>query len=505
MKLSKWQQNGLIAVLVILIFPFFALLQYVFPQSDDFFFAVKVHELGILSFVKYTYFNWSGRYASMFLGSLDPMAFKSIFLLRIELLLFMAFNFYSIFLLTKSLLKPILSSKKILIFSLVFYTIFLNAAPDTFELLFWYPAVTAYQFGISLLLIFIANMFFVQSDRIKPSHYLLLNSLIAIVAIGLMEIFIIPIILSILISIYLKYKNQKSIKPEIIILSFAIFSSIVVIVAPGNYVRLETESASNILIGIYLAIKSMIYILGYIFQNAVFVLGSILFISFPNKLIFKNDIFNFKLIKLHPLWSTLFLLLITFIMILPSTLATGKLPPGRVFNSATFIFYILWLMNLLNFKIYYNNKLSFEISNFYQKTIAFVMIMFVFSGVFVINPYEFSQKKKDSVLLYGNILNAYKTLLLDAKNYENDMNERYNSFTEAQNNKKKMLVVKPLEHPVEMLLFVDITNLSEPGAWIFNWEGKYYGMDSICIENNDTVIMDAIIPEISNSTKDKNQ
>lgn len=502
MNLSKWQENVLIVGLLILLFPFFGLIRYVFPQGDDFFFAYKVDELGVISFLEYTYFNWSGRYSSMFLGALDPLAFKSIFLLRIELLLFMVFNFFSIFLLIKALLKPSTSSKKILIFSLVFFTIFLNAAPDTFELLYWYPSVTAYLLGLSLLCIFVANMFFVASDRLKPTIYIILNSLIAIISIGLLELFIIPIILSLLLNIYGKYKNQKPIKSEIIILIFGIISSVIVVAAPGNFVRMQVESQMNIVIGIYLAIKSMIYILGYIFQNPVFVLGSILFISFPNKLIFKKNIFSFKIIKLHIFWSTLFLLLMTFLILLPSSLATGKLPPGRVFNSAMFIFYLLWILNLINFKIYFNNKVSFKISPLYQRFIAMAMILFVFSGVFVINPYEFSQKKKDSVLLYGNILNAYKTLFLDAKAFENDMNERYDSFIDAQNNNKKTLVVKPLKHTSEMLLFVIITDISEPGTWIFNWEGKYFGMDSICIENKDTTIVDTVMSEIDNNLKD---
>ena len=505
MKLSKWQENGIILGLLILIFPFFALLPYVYPQGDDFFFADKVKSEGTFEFVKDMYLNWSGRYFSMFLGAIDPLSFNSYFLLKIELLLFMVFHFFSIFLLTKSILKPNYSSKKIFIFSLVFYTIFLNAAPDTFELIYWYPSVTAYLLGLSLLLIFIANMIFVDTDRLKPTFYIILNSLIAVMLTGLLELYIIPLLIAISIKVYLNFKSKKPIKREFIIISLIVISAIIVVAAPGNYVRMTAETPMSVIIGIYLAVKSMIYILGYIFQNPVFVLGSILFISFPNKLIFENKIFNFRIIKLHPLWGIIFLLFITFIMLLPSTIALGKLPPERVFNIAAFVFYILWVVNLINFKTYFNGKINFEISNFYKKSIAIVMIIFVFSGVYVVNPYEFSQKKKDSLLLYGNILNAYKTLFMDAKDYDRDMKERYNSFTEAQRNNKKTLTVKPIEHPSEMLLFLKITNISEPGTWIFIWEAKYYGMDSIYIENKDTNIIDAISPEINNNLLNENQ
>jgi hypothetical protein len=51
-----------------------------------------------------------------------------------------------------------------------------------------------------------------------------------------------------------------------------------------------------------------------------------------------------------------------------------------------------------------------------------------------------------------------------------------------------------------MLLFVDITDKSEYGTWIFNWKAKYYGIDSIYIDNNDTTIIEKISQEINNKT-----
>jgi hypothetical protein len=323
--------------------------------------------------------------------------------------------------------------------------------------------------------------------------------------VGLLELFIVPIVLSLVITIYSKYRNKKSIKNEIIILGITILAAIIVIAAPGNFVRMQVESPMSIIIGIYLALKSMVYLLGYIFQNPIFILASILLLSFPIKNIFGKDFLSFNLIKLHPIWSAFLLLFVPLIVILPSTLALGQLPPGRVFNGATFFFYILWTYSLINFKVYYQKKISFEMSSFYRKTISILMIMFVFSGVYVINPYEFSQKKKDSVLLYGNILNAYKTLLFDADSFNKDMQSRNRQFKNAQNNKTKTLVVKPLKHTSEMLLFVDITDLSDPGTWIFNWEAKYYGMDSILLINNDTTILEKISQEINNKIIEENK
>jgi hypothetical protein len=492
MNLSKKQEYLIIASLLVLLFPFFALLFYVHPQGDDFFFAAKVNELGVWAFVKDMYFHWSGRYASMFLGAFDPVIYKSLPLLRVELGAFFILNIFSVFLLFKSILKPAVSNRKILLFTLAFYTVLLNAIPDVFEFLYWFPSVTAYQFGLSLLLIFIANIFFQKKKCISKTQYLIFNSLIIFVIVGLLELFIVPIGLALLISIYEEFKNQKSIKTNIGLAFIAFTFSVIMIIGPGNYERVIVENPTGIIVGFYLAIKSLIYLLGYLFQNPTFVLGNILFMGFGYKLISKDSYINFTIPRMHPIWSLLFTISVTYLIFLPSTLALTCLPAGRIFDLAAFIFSLLWLFTLISFQTYYKEKFSFQISNFYKSIIALAMLMFVFSGIFITNPYEFAQKKKGSVLIYGNILNAYNTLLFEAKPFDKDMIERYENFRSAEESNKKTLLVKPLEHHPEMLIFVDITDIQSPGTWIFNWEAKYYGMDSICIKKGDTIIQERI-------------
>ena len=79
MKLSKWQEYGVLALLLLMISPFVILFFYSHPQSDDYFFAIKVNELGVFDFVKELYLTWSGRYFAMFLGALNPWVFGSLF------------------------------------------------------------------------------------------------------------------------------------------------------------------------------------------------------------------------------------------------------------------------------------------------------------------------------------------------------------------------------------------------------------------------------------------
>ena len=309
MNLSKKQEYLIISGLLVLIFPFFALLLYVHPQGDDFFFAAKVNEMGVWAFVKDMYFHWSGRYASMFIGAFDPVIYKSLSLLRVELGMFFLLNIFSVFLLFKSILKPAVSNRKILLFTLAFYTVLLNAIPDVFEFLYWFPSVTAYQFGLSLLLLFIANIFFERKKRISKIQYFIFNSLMIFIIVGLLELFIVPIGLALLISIYEEFKNHKSIKTNIGLAFIAFTFSVIMIIGPGNYERVIVENPTGVIVGFYLAIKSLIYLLGYLFQNPTFVLGNILFMGFGYKLISKERNINFTIPRVHPIWS-LFLQLV---------------------------------------------------------------------------------------------------------------------------------------------------------------------------------------------------
>jgi hypothetical protein len=507
MKLSKTQEYLIIAGLLVLLFPFFALLFYVHPQGDDFFFAAKVNELGVLAFVKEMYLHWSGRYASMFIGAFDPVIYKSHTLLRLELGLLFLFNIFSVYLLFSSITKTPVSKRKLLLFTLAFYVVLLNAIPDIFEFMYWFPSVTAYQLGLSLLLIFVADIFFERKNRITKIQYLILNSIIAIIAVGLLELFVIPLALALVISAYFRYKNGDSIKADIIVLILLACSAIVLVAAPGNYERVVVENPTGVIVGFYLAAKSLIYLLGYLFQNPVFVLANILFLSFLSNW---SEKIKLSFPPFKPVWIFLFTLSVSYLFFLPSTLALTSLPAGRIFDLAAFVFSLLWMFSLASFHNYYRDKYSFRLPVFYQKIIALLMLMFVFSGIYITNPYEFAQKKKGSVLIYGNILNAYHTLFFEAKAFDQDMIARYENFRAAEQNNQKTLVVKPLEHHPEMLIFVDITDIQSPGTWIFNWEARYYGMDSICIEKPDTIINEEIKQEIQENlfnedSKKKNQ
>jgi hypothetical protein len=107
----------------------------------------------------------------------------------------------------------------------------------------------------------------------------------------------------------------------------------------------------------------------------------------------------------------------------------------------------------------------------------------MFSGIYITNPYDFANKKKGSLLLYGNVLNAYYTLLFEAKEYDNEMTMRYKQFEKARRLGNNSIIIKPLEYSPKVLTFANINEKESTKTWIFKWEADYFNIDSVIIED----------------------
>ena len=482
MNLSKKQEYLIIAGLLVLIFPFFALLFYVHPQGDDFFFAAKVNEIGVWAFVKDMYFHWSGRYASMFIGAFNPVRFESLFLLRISLAALLIFNFISFFLLFKSLINRSIPFRKLFLFSLFFYAIILNSIPDIFEYLFWFPSTVSYQLGISLLNLFLANYFFYRAKRLSTTNYIIINSFLAFLIAGTLELFIIPLAIIGVLMLKTNIKKLNKRLPHLIVFSFIITFTLLFVLAPGNYVRLEGSNHADFYSTLQISSKSLIFITGYLFQNITFILGSLLFMAFVNDMFLKKEITNNHIFSKNPLLVLLISILFTLLMLTPSVMATSSLPAGRIMDVLVIITSLLWIYNIANFVSYYKSKTKYSLSIFQIRIVIALIFMFMFSGIYITNPYDFANKKKGSLLLSGNVLNAYYTLLFEAKEYDNEMTLRYKQFENANHLSEKSIIIKPLEYRPKVLTFANINEKESSKTWMFKWEANYFDIDSVIIK-----------------------
>ena len=483
MNLSKKQEYLIIAGLLVLIFPFFALLFFVHPQGDDFFFAAKVNEMGVWAFVKDMYFHWSGRYASMFIGAFDPLRFESLALFRFSLLFFQLFFIASIFTLFRSIIKEGISRTETTIYALSFYVVFINGIPDVLEFLYWFPGVSAYQFGLSLFIFFISNYVNYRKKTLVKTNYVIVNSLLILLIIGLVEVFILPLFIAIIIIYFINVRsnyNNKSTFGFLIVLSVA---SVIVMMAPGNFERLSViPGDTSFLVGAYKAVQSFILLVGFFLQNATFVFVSILFMGLSSRIELNEDIANSFLIKTHPFLITVASIFFSILLFFPVTVAIQHIAPGRVFNFVSFFFALLWFFNILIWVYRYKSKVSFKISKVYSIVFLALAFMFLFSGVYITDKYKFSQGYNDAIYLNGNILGAYSNLLFTASNYDKEMKKRVELFSNAQKKELKTISVAPLIYKPKTLVFYDFNEIQKPGTWLSNWEVKYYNLDSIYIE-----------------------
>jgi hypothetical protein len=420
----------------------------------------------------------------MFIGAFDPLRFESLTLFRFSLLLFHLLHVFSYFILIKSFLSKKITNRRIVLISLAIYTVSLNIIPDLLEHLYWFPSVTAYQFGSSLLLINAATILFRLQSRISNNSYLFLSIVLSIITIGLLELFIVPITLLFILEFIYRLKHKNSVRQVLFILLMILFASIVITFAPGNFMRMGPTEYYNLILGPYLAIKSVFYLLAYLFQHPTFVLGSILLFAIVAELLNKNEqISSFINFNYSIGYTLLFLILIPLIIFLPSTIALRSLPAGRIFDLAATLFYPVWIIFIIHFAFYYRHKYySFKLSVFYRKLLIFLMLLFTFSGVYITNMYDFAHNKKQSTIIHGNILNAYVTLYRDAKGFDKDMTNKQKVFKQAQKNNLKTITVHPFKYHPRILLLVDWNESQYVNKWFFSWEVNYYGLDSIYIK-----------------------
>jgi len=482
--MTKKQEYLFIIGLLILIFPFFALILFVHPQGDDFFFAIKVNELGIFPFVKDMYMNWSGRYASMFLGAMNPWKNESLLFFRLYLLAFQGVFIISLFYLFKQFAIN-LGTNKVMIFTLFFYLIFLHTIPNLFQFLYYYPSVSAYQIGASAQLIFISLFIASLYNYITNNIYLTLSIILTIFIIGLNELFIIPLGCLSILFILIKNKQSKSIKYEMIILSIIIIFSLVVVLAPGNYQRIQCYS-NNISISsaLLLSAKSFVSILGYYLQSITFILSSLLFVFILKNQITIGNIRRIDISRKQLFFSFFISLIILVILLFPAIYSLKCNPLLKVMNHLAFYFFFIWFSNLYLLSNYYSYDSRPLTPTLFIKVLAISILISIFSSAYITN---YDKHWNKTIFFNGNYMKVNYTLFFQAKTYDKEITERYDFFSRTKSNLQRTIIIKALTFQPDILVEMPCNNTKSdyiPNN-MFLREKQYYKIDTIyCIKND---------------------
>lgn len=235
-KKSKSKSLLLILLSVIALTPFLLLCRYVYPVNDDFSFALQHLNTNALQSVYESYMAWSGRYLATFLSSVNPYVISDN-----PLWLFRIFSFFVTILFPLSFwLFALICSKGCLtklqsagMGSLLFLT-FLALLPSVSQAFYWFSSYTAYSIPSLLYLILVALI----AANTKICFYI--ACIFALILPGGNEIISIITVCTLA---YLSFTFRK--KEYFILLGLSVAATIIVILSPGNAVRMSYQLSQH--------------------------------------------------------------------------------------------------------------------------------------------------------------------------------------------------------------------------------------------------------------------
>lgn len=466
--------------------PYLLLFLYVFPQSDDYFFAYHLQHTGIFSFVQEMYLTWTGRYLSMFLGVLQSYFITMPEVYSISLAFLFLVFFGSIFYFVKTLLASHQSASFVLFTSLSVSFVQLQISPDLMELLYWFPSASAYLLSMSLSWVLLAMMI-----KLYRQPYFSWKLSIGIAVGGwampaLLEMNI-PMLLAWSISplVLMRKLTQKQKRNLWITFIWILLSSILVIMAPGNALRMKVEATTHEGVNFIVTNSKAILSLGvYVFQKPALLMLGLLFLLHLNPQFLKNS----PLFKRSP-WLILGAsILLLWFALLPVTYSLQIMPSGRIFNMMAFWFLLLVMINLLVFKAHFARSFP-EIKSKSAVQLTFIIPVFLtlwmsFSAFGISNPRNFFNGTSTHSLNFGNNSSeALYVLLFEAKATQKQWNQYQERLEKAKGSDTLWFDALPSGSRLLLLRDAEVYR----GKWFQSLESKYYQIDSLYLNPTSNV------------------
>ncbi|HOY32995.1 MAG TPA: DUF6056 family protein [Bacteroidales bacterium] len=462
-----------IILLLILIAPLFFLSFFVYPSADDYSVFNLTQQHGYFAYQKYIYLNWTGRYSANFLEALNPL--RCIIIYRMIPPVLLTLLFLSGYYFFCTLLNSFLKKQEMFLFSLVFFVLYINTFPSTGEGIYWYPAGVEYLLANAFTLFFLAILIrIIHSPRKHKIPLAILLILLAFVIIGLNEISMV-LICGILLLFWSgsTYVNRKISITMTLVLVYALVFAFAEILAPGNYVRMSVFSGSmNYVQSIISSCIAVAKMLGLHFQSPPFVLLTIIVIPFIVQVIRKNSIRYRYLI--NPWVLSVFSLLTLVVLYIPGFLSMGINPPVRVHALISFVFMMLWFINMVNLcHFFVRKKITIPVFPDILKRILLVCIV-----LFAIS--DFFKEPGGKYYFRNNITRAYYDLFFKVAGYKTEMESRYIKIKEATNTGNLDLQADALQSIPQTIFFTDIQ--SDTSYWINRDYAEYYSLKTIAIK-----------------------
>ncbi len=409
---------NLIALFYLLLLAFFASA----VTGDDYALLNQYNNLGIFKTITNTYLNFSGRYAAFFFSGILYKFFiitNSFLCITLIIILFGIFSFY-IFL--KKLLKGI-SQLTIVNYSAFMFCIFVLAAFD-FSSFYWLCAIS-YFFVVFIFLVEIALLIDKQNSILQYIGILICSIYLG----GGGEQFT-PLILTLhlffylFLKLYSKNQGMSALRKKIIF-SFIIcsISFLFLLIAPGNYIRMNVNSNQpSLAMTIPLTFKAMALLSVHtIFKIPYYFVIIPLFIHLGSK--------NSLKINLHKIDTKVVFFILLFLIfagIYPAVFVFGRLFDTRALThiELLFIFFTAFLAYYLGNSSPHINKHI----KFINYSILVAFIFFIISKTYIEYPL--------------------------IRSYHKSIEERVNFLkNENKSTKGGIVNLKPLNHPTYFTYF----------------------------------------------------
>lgn len=462
--------NLLISFLSLMIFPFLILFFFNHPSADDWGLAENTKIMGFFSAQAHYYKSWTGKFFSNAVLSYNPLYFKSLFGYKIMTLLLMLLFFYVLFVLISELTRKVLNFRERALIALSVFFLYLYAMPSLSQSFYWLTASVVYQSGIMMIMIFLIlySKITKSSGTSSEKYFTFLSVLLLIAIAGCSEMSMVTGVLMISLLIICKLINDKKLNARLILFALTTaLASFVLLSAPGNSVRGSLYPDSHrlfpSLITTYSTMTELLF--SWIFLSPLLFI-TILITPVLYKFIINTDKKRAG-IFVNPVYTSLTMLVILFILIFTPVWSLGRSPFSRTVNIIYFVFLIGWFYNVVIFIYFYSGKFNFNparMPKYVYAAALIIVVMFLF--------------KKN------NVKNAYADLIRGgAVKYNNELNERYDNILKSSSDS---LVVPDLVNTPRTIFLSDIS--SDPKSEFNSKYAHYFNKKYISVMKSDTII-----------------
>ncbi len=467
----------IVSVILIIsaIIPFFAISFYNYPSADDLVYSADVRLMGPFWYIKDSYINWGGRYFSALLEAINPLVYNFSFGYKVLPVIFLILTYLGLYFFIKKLIDPQIKKKNIFFYTALLFALILQILPSPVEGFYWMTGAIEYTTPFIIILFLFPYIVQNNDTNLKWNNYIVIALLILCIA-GSNEI-VILLVTGITFLLWIaEILTKKNIFKISFILVFSIIGTLIVVLAPGNYARMDMFSKhGQIIESISGALISFIKIALNIFVKPSFLLLSFAALAYFSKksLKIKHSLLELKyIIFLYPLFSILILISLLFLPFY----AMGIQPPMHVNNIISLFFFLLWFFYLaIVGQYFYVNRvplfLNIQLNKF--PILVLLSVILFYTGIIKSPSGNFS--------LMGNTTKAWSDLIYKAKGYDDEMQHRLNLISKAKTEKKDTVIFQSLKYKPETIFFIDITD--DPAYWLNQCYSSYYKIKAV--KNND--------------------